>query len=75
MRSSRPWVLGHTTLSVPFLPMNWIISSLISLVILVPSFLVIRGLNRQERDAALEADRPATLSAGAPRLPVAAQQA
>jgi NADH-quinone oxidoreductase subunit H len=73
MRSSRPFVLGGTTLSVPFLPMNWIISSLITSAILVPSLLVIRGINRQERKAALRTKGPATLSPTAPRLPAAAR--
>jgi len=72
MRSSRPFVLGGTTLSVPFLPMNWIISSLITSAILVPSLLVIRGINRQERSAALEAKEAASLPPTAPRLPAAA---
>ena len=71
MRSSRPFVLVGTALRVPFLPMNWIISSLITLAILVPAFLVILGINRQERAARLEADGRQLCLRAAPRLPAA----
>jgi NADH-quinone oxidoreductase subunit H len=73
MRSSRPFVLGGTPLYLPLLPMNWIISSLITAAILVPSFLVIVGINRQERAAAVEAEGRATLHPASPRLPAAAR--
>jgi NADH-quinone oxidoreductase subunit H len=72
LRSSRPFVLGGTPLKVPFLPMNWIISSLITLAILVPSFVVILGINRQERAARLKAEGLAAASSTAPRVPAAA---
>jgi NADH-quinone oxidoreductase subunit H len=49
MRSSRPFVLFGTTMEVPFLPMNWIISTLVTTVMLVPSFLLIVAINRRER--------------------------
>ena len=72
MKSRRPYILFGTPLSIPFVPMNWIISSLITAAILVPSFLLILAINRQERSAAAaKAEGPATLSPSAPRLPAA----
>jgi NADH-quinone oxidoreductase subunit H len=75
LRSSRPFVIFGKPLSVAWLPMNWIISSLITAAILVPAFLLIVGVNRQEKkadEATMDATRAATaaalrLRAAAPR--------
>src|SRR4051794_16464877 len=47
-RSPRPFVLFGTPLQVAYMPMNWIISSLITSLILVPAFLAIVAINRRE---------------------------
>ena len=50
------------------LPMNWLISSVIMLLILVPSFLVVLAINRWERAAAIgtaPARRPAPVPVAA----------
>ncbi len=71
IRSDRPFVLFGTPLRVSFLPMNWIISSLLTLLILVPAYLLILAINRRERAALASAPgRADTLS---PRVPVAAR--
>ncbi|MGE5754500.1 MAG: NADH-quinone oxidoreductase subunit NuoH [Planctomycetaceae bacterium] len=71
IRSGRPFVLFGMPLRVPFLPMNWIISSLLTLLILVPAYLVILAINRRERAAWASAPvRADTLS---PRIPAVAR--
>jgi NADH-quinone oxidoreductase subunit H len=70
-RSPRPFVLFGTPLQFAFVPMNWIISSLITTLILVPAFLAIVAINRRERPAQDVVAAPATLPPAASRLPAA----
>jgi NADH-quinone oxidoreductase subunit H len=72
LRSPRPFVLFGTPLQVPYMPMNWIISSLITSLILVPAFLAIVAINRRELPPeAIVAS--ATLPPSGSRLPAAAR--
>jgi NADH-quinone oxidoreductase subunit H len=72
LRSPRPFVLFGTPLQVPYMPMNWIISSLITSLILVPAFLAIVAVNRRELPPeAIVAS--ATLPPSGSRLPAAAR--
>jgi NADH-quinone oxidoreductase subunit H len=77
LRSSRPFVLFGRPIafSIPILgvplPMNWIISSLVTLLILVPAYLLILAVNRRERLAETLASAPSV--APSPRLPLAAR--
>ena len=48
IRSSRPFVLFGTPLRLGPLPLNWLISTLITLLILVPSFFGVQAVNRRE---------------------------
>jgi NADH-quinone oxidoreductase subunit H len=68
LRSPRPFVLFGRTMQVAYVPMSWIISSLITAMILVPAFLVIVAINRRVRPAAVVAS---ALPPTAPRLPAA----
>jgi NADH-quinone oxidoreductase subunit H len=72
LRSPRPFVLFGTPLQVAYMPMNWIISSLITSLILVPAFLAIVAINRRELPPeAIVAS--ATLPPSGSRLPAAAR--
>jgi NADH-quinone oxidoreductase subunit H len=72
LRSRRPFVLFGTTLDWRFLPMNWLISTLITAAMLVPSFLLILAINRRERSIAARvaagsvSGTPAATAAGVP---------
>jgi NADH-quinone oxidoreductase subunit H len=71
IRSPRPFVLFGTPLQVPFVPVNWIISSLITALILVPSFLAIVAINRRGERTAIGEEVPASFPPTAPRVPAA----
>ncbi|HMB08761.1 MAG TPA: NADH-quinone oxidoreductase subunit NuoH [Isosphaeraceae bacterium] len=71
IRSGRPFVLFGMPLRVRFLPMNWIISSLLTLLILVPAYLLILAINRWERVA--QASVPGRADTLSPRVPVVAR--
>jgi NADH-quinone oxidoreductase subunit H len=73
LRSARPFVFFGATMQVPLVPMNWIISSLITAAILVPSILAIVAINRREQAATMIAEVPASLPPTATRLPAAAR--
>jgi NADH-quinone oxidoreductase subunit H len=73
LRSPRPYVFFGTTIQVPFLPMNWLISSLITVLMLVPAFLLILAINRQERRALVGPEVVASVSPTTSRLPAAAR--
>jgi NADH-quinone oxidoreductase subunit H len=62
LRSPRPFVLFGTAIQVPVLPMNWLISSLITALILVPTFLLILAVNRRERRVAVSSELAAPLA-------------
>jgi NADH-quinone oxidoreductase subunit H len=71
LRSSRPFVLFGRPLQLGFLPMNWIISSLLTLLILVPAYLLILAVNRRERVELAAAQ--ARSFKPSPRVPAAAR--
>ncbi len=53
IRSAKPFILFGTPLRWGPLPLNWLISTFITLLILVPSFLVVQAINRRERGEAV----------------------
>ena len=61
IRSSKPFVLFGTRLQFWGLPMNWIISSFWTLLILVPAYLLILAVNRREQLALAKAPTTAAL--------------
>jgi NADH-quinone oxidoreductase subunit H len=69
IRSPRPFVLFGTPLQIPFVPVNWIISSLITALILVPSFLAIVAINRRGERARASEEVPASFPPTASRVP------
>jgi NADH-quinone oxidoreductase subunit H len=77
-RSPRPFVLFGTTLRFTYgifqyVPMNWIISSLITSAILVPAFLAIVAINRREEREAEAAGEATAYPPAAPRPAAAAR--
>ncbi|MBV8611631.1 MAG: NADH-quinone oxidoreductase subunit NuoH [Singulisphaera sp.] len=66
IRSSRPFVLFGTPLQLGPLPMNWLISTLITLLILVPSFLGVQAINRREFGEEVGTTAPARCAAPVP---------
>jgi NADH-quinone oxidoreductase subunit H len=49
IRSAKPFILFGTPLRWGPLPLSWLISTFLTLLILVPSFLVVQAINRRER--------------------------
>jgi len=73
LRSPRPFVLFGTPLQVAFMPMNWIISSLITSLILVPAFFLIMAINRREQPPEAILASATLPPPSASRLPAAAR--
>jgi NADH-quinone oxidoreductase subunit H len=71
LRSRQPFVLFGTPLRLWVLPMNWIISSFLTLLILVPAYLLILLVNRRERKAMAEVQGRVVVPS--PRVPLAAR--
>ncbi|MBV8228801.1 MAG: NADH-quinone oxidoreductase subunit NuoH [Planctomycetaceae bacterium] len=66
IRSSRPFVLFGTPLRLGPLPLNWLISTLITLLILFPSFLGVQAINRREFGEEVGTTAPARCAAPVP---------